>query len=96
MPKENTIGKKFTDIGILKTKDIPKYLKIFTRILLGKQIEPFIVSWNNSQGREIISEIHASLLKQDGKITGCQLIVKDITRAKKIRAANFKTFKICI
>jgi len=79
LPRKKTIGKKFTDIGILKIKDIP-----LTKIFRGKQIKPFIISWNDSQGREIIGEVYASLVKQYGKVTGCQLIIRDITEQKKL------------
>jgi PAS domain S-box-containing protein len=80
IPKEKILGKNFTEIGLLKPKDIPFYSKIFTKILQGKITEPFSVTWHNTQREKITGEVYATLLKQDGKVKGFQLVVRDITK----------------
>ena len=79
VPKEEILGKNFTEVGIIELKDIPFYKEIFTKILQGKVTKPFSASWHNRQGEKITGEVSATLLKQDGKIIGSQLRVRDIT-----------------
>jgi PAS domain S-box-containing protein/putative nucleotidyltransferase with HDIG domain len=79
IPKEKIQGKHFTKLGILKPGDIPRYIKVFADILRERITEPFEVSFYNRNGEERITEVYTSLLREDGKTTGVQLILRDIT-----------------
>jgi len=87
IPKEEILGKNFTEIALLEPKDIPFYKEIFTKILQGKITKPFNSTWHNGQGEKITGEVSATLLKQNGKVKGFQLIVRDITESKKAEEA---------
>lgn len=81
--KEELIQKHFTELPFLYKKDIPKFLKLFPSLLKGKVPKPFEVSWIRKDGQETDGEILISLMRQDGRITGVQVIARDITESKR-------------
>ncbi len=87
IPKEAIIGRNFTEIGLIEPKDIPYYKELFTKMLQGKITKPFNTSWHNGHGEKITGEVSATLLKQDGKVEGFQLIVSNITERKQMEQA---------
>jgi PAS domain S-box-containing protein/putative nucleotidyltransferase with HDIG domain len=91
--KEEIVGRNFTEIGLLESKDLPFYKEMFTRILQAETTKPFSTSWRNKQGEKITGEVSASLLKQDGKVSGFQLTVRDITEQLAAVENLQKSFK---
>jgi len=85
--KDEIVGKHFSKLGFLRIKDIPKYPKIFNSILRGKPIKPFEVTWRKKDGTPRLSEIHVSVMKEDGKTIGLQVFVRDITERKRAEEA---------
>ena len=79
-PREYFIGKHFTKLKIVDTREIPKYLGVFYQILKGDVTKPFVVRVNNFQtGEKRIAEVYTSLLYEDGKKKGIQAVSRDIT-----------------
>jgi PAS domain S-box-containing protein len=81
--RDAIIGKHFSKVGWLQMKDLPKYLQMFSSIIRGKVPEPFEVNYRYKDGEPHVGEAYVSLTKQNGKITGIQTIMRDITERKK-------------
>ena len=81
--KEDFIGKHFSKIPSARAKDIPKYLKMFAAVLLGKIPKPFEFMWIHKDGTEHWGDIRVSIMKRDGKAVGFQAIIRDITERKQ-------------
>jgi len=82
--KDEIVGKNFTRLKNFKVKDIPSYLNMFTRLMLGKNVKPITVTWKHKNGRLFTGNIRNSLIKKGKKITGVQVIITDITNRIKI------------
>ncbi|HKZ94715.1 MAG TPA: PAS domain S-box protein [Candidatus Bathyarchaeia archaeon] len=85
--KDDIIGKHFRKLGFLRTRDIPKYLTIFSSALMGKVPKPFEAVGQRMDGTPFLAEVLVSLLRKDGKITGVQAIARDITERKEAEKA---------
>lgn len=82
--KEEFTGKHLTKLPTLDKRDIPKYLKIFALILVGKKIKtPLEFTWIHKDGTRRLGEYYYSLIRSKGKIKGVQVIARDITEKKK-------------
>ena len=81
--KDEIIGKRFSDIGWLQMRDLPKYLKMFSSIIRGKVPEPFEISYRHKDGEPHVGEVYISLMKKNGKVIGIQSVMMDITERKK-------------
>ncbi|MDI6905519.1 MAG: PAS domain-containing protein [Candidatus Bathyarchaeia archaeon] len=81
--KDEIVGKHFSKIGLLRAKDLPKYVKAFSSIIRGKVPEPFEVRYRHKDGESHVGETYVSLLKKNGKTVGIQSIMMDITEIKK-------------
>lgn len=81
--KNDLLGKHFSKIGIIRVKDIPKYLRVFAAILRGKGTNLYEITVNDRDGISHIVESHISLIKKNNKISGVLAITRDITDRKK-------------
>ncbi len=81
-PKEDLIGHKFSDIGKYDMKEIATYLKIFHSIIRGKIVDPFEIDIRRKDKTVFTAEIRVGLLTQNGKKTGIQAIVRNISDKK--------------
>ncbi len=81
--KDEIVGKHFTRVPTLRFRDIPTYLKMFTSSLRGKVFTPYEFTWIRKDGTPRLGEVHAALMKKDGKRIGFQLIARDITDRKR-------------
>jgi len=81
--KENLIGKKSTEVGILTEKSKLIAFQKFIKRMDGFDIEPYEIEVIKKNGEMIIGEINASPVKHDGKIIGDMIIIRDITERKK-------------
>ena len=82
--KEVFIGKHFAKIPTLRMKDIPKYLQLFTSVLRKKELKPLELRWIHKDGTERLGEFRFSVMKSSGKISGIQVIARDITERKQM------------
>lgn len=82
--REDIVGKHFTKLKTLRAADIPGYINIFTRLILGKNIKPILLNWKHKNGRIFTGEVRTSLIKKNKKITGIQIIITNRTNLIKI------------
>jgi PAS domain S-box-containing protein len=81
--KDDIIGKNFVNLPTLRKRDIPKYIKLFASITRGKTPGPFEFEWVRKDGSIRIGDIRIGIIKKDGKITGIQAVIRDVTDRKK-------------
>jgi len=86
--REEMIGKNFAKMGFFKLGNLPKMLKILEEMVIGgKQMEKIEFTAQRKDGREVILEANAKILKKDGKMEGIIAIVRDITEQKRMENA---------
>ena len=85
--KDELLGKHFSKIGLLRVRDIPRYLKMLPSTIRGKIPKPFEVVYSRKDGSEAFGEVRMSLMKEENKIVGIQAIMRDITERKKAEEA---------
>jgi len=85
---EEVIGKNFAKLGVLKLKDTPKLVKLFSEIIRGKRA-PFTIELEakRKDGSPVTIEVNNTLVKKDGKAEGFVSIVRDITERKQAEEA---------
>jgi PAS domain S-box-containing protein/putative nucleotidyltransferase with HDIG domain len=87
------MGKHFSKLGIFKIKDAPQILEIFNEILEGKKIKPFNMTWYSNNGNEATGEIYPSIIAEDNKTMGIQIIIRDITHEVKAEKDLFESYR---
>lgn len=85
--KDELVGKHFSRAGVLRARDIPKYLKMLPFTVRGKVPKPFEVIWQHKNGTSRLGEVRVSLTREKGKIAGIQAIMRDITERKQVEEA---------
>ncbi len=85
------IGRKLSKIPMLQPKDVPKFEAVLEAVHDGRLQESFELKWSNSSGQINWSEVQASLITRLNKITGIQVILKDITERKLIERDLMKS-----
>jgi PAS domain S-box-containing protein len=81
---EEIVGKKFSDIGFLGIKNLPKKLSLFKDIISGKDIGLLELEIEHKDGRKIPVEASIRRIKKDGKTEGIVGIIRDISERKKV------------
>jgi len=82
--QDEFVGKHFSKMGPIRARDIPKYLKMLPSTLRGKVPKPFEITYHRKNGTLGFGEVHMSLMKEGGKATGIQAIMRDITERKRM------------
>ena len=77
--KDEIIGKHVSRLPTLNFKQLPNYLRIYKNILTGKQTKPFIFQWRHKNGQLRWGECRFTVQKKDGKKSGVQVNLRDIT-----------------
>jgi len=85
--KSEVIGKHFSRIGHIALRDVPRYIRAFNAVVRGEAVGPFRVTMCREDGTRRRVEIQVALLKKDGKTTGVQAFVTDITEREETQAA---------
>ena len=78
---EEMVGKNFANFLI--ESEIPKATKRFTEKLRGKKLDVLYLEAKKKNGSRVFIELNSSLVIQDGKASGTQGIIKDVTERKK-------------
>ena len=84
LSKDQVINKHFTKLSTLRKKDIPRYIKIFTSILIGKFRGPFEFIWVRRDGAIRTGEAHFRILRHAGGGESVLLNLSDITERKQL------------
>jgi len=92
--KEELIGKHISKIGVFRQNDILERLKSFSAVLDGREIESFETEIVCRDGSSFFVEVRPILLKKDGKKIGVLVILRDITKNKKINQILHRYEKI--
>ncbi|UCE17275.1 MAG: PAS domain-containing protein [Gemmatimonadota bacterium] len=82
--REEIVGRHFSEMGMFKAQDIPKYQEFINDILNGDNHYQHIeVNLIRKDGTERIVEAHFGLLKDGDRVTGFQVISHDITERRR-------------
>ncbi len=95
-PKE-LIGNNFTKICGVSPKDIPQFLKIFSKAIAGGKTGIFEACLKRKDGQVFYGEIRIGKIKEKNRITGLQVMVSDITQrvnAEKALNDSEKRFQL--
>ncbi len=82
-PKNELIGKPFTELGLLEKKDIPRNQAMFTSTLQDEAVEPLEINVIRKDGSSFFAEIRINPLKENGRTMGVQAITRDVTEQKQ-------------
>jgi PAS domain S-box-containing protein len=80
------IGKHISNLPILHTKDLPRYMKVLHSIQRGNKPRPIEFSWKHKDGTPRWGEAHISPVREGDRVTGVLGIIRDITERKNIEA----------
>lgn len=91
---EEIIGQNFRKLNIFNRRTIPSVLKIFTKVIQGKTIDPFEITVFSKEGKEYDVEVRISPIRKNGRYLGLQAMMQDITEKKKSekKITNLKDF----
>jgi PAS domain S-box-containing protein len=81
--EDELIGKHFTKLGTIRARDIPKYIKIFHSVILGKKCDPFEFMYIGKNGYRKWGQGRPKLIKVGGKRKEILLILRDVTQRKR-------------
>jgi len=82
-PRDKIAGRHFSKLPTLRVNDIPRYIKLFSSMIMGKIPEPLEFLWIHKDGTERWGEIYFCFLRRGRKKVGIQAILKDITERKR-------------
>ena len=80
---EELINKHFAKLGILPAKNLPKYLKLFTELIIKKENHTVELEWISHVGENRTAAAHCAPIIQNNKIKGLQILMKDTTAQKE-------------
>lgn len=80
--KDEIVGKHISKLGFLRARDIPRYLKLFSSIIRGKEPDIGEVIWHHKDGTPHRAEIRVKLL-EEGRTVGILVVTRDITARKR-------------
>ncbi|MBN1811170.1 MAG: PAS domain S-box protein [Anaerolineae bacterium] len=91
MPKEQIVGRPFTDLGLLREKDIPWQLATLSQLAKGEDAGPYELRIREGKNARWL-EVFPVALKKDGGVYALQIIARDITKRRwaeeKIKQRN--------
>jgi len=76
--KEELLGKKFKDVGILDEKSTNLAIENFNKRIDGKKVPPYEVNIITKNGDKIPAEINADVLFDNNRIYGDLVILRDL------------------
>ncbi len=81
--REELVDKHIAKIPAIQARDIPRFLKLFNSVARGKISQPIEFTWVHKDGTPRLGEARATLIRKEGRITGVQVIARDITERKQ-------------
>lgn len=81
--KDHIVGRHFSELDFLPSKNLPEYKKVFSQARRGKIVEPFEIVIIQKDGTILFADIRFSPLRQNGELVGFLAISRDITEQKK-------------
>jgi PAS domain S-box-containing protein len=92
--REELIGKHFTQLPTVLSRDIPRHISLFTSIVKGEMNKPFEFRWKTKNWVVRTGEIRTALIRKNGRVAGLQAIIRDNTEKKEQEAAQKIVYKI--
>jgi PAS domain S-box-containing protein len=83
LPLEEIIGKHLNKLGVLEEVPLPRYIKVFSRLISGRVVERLELKTKRSNGQTRWIEAFAQPIVNEGKIQAIQVIARDITERKR-------------
>ncbi len=84
---DEVLGQPFWRLGMLRPKDVPKYLRQFVSVIRGKPTPPLEVICTDKTGAPHTLECRLRLIRTDGRIVGLQVTSRDVTDRKQAERA---------
>jgi diguanylate cyclase (GGDEF)-like protein/PAS domain S-box-containing protein len=81
--EKEVVGKRFNLLKMFPPKSIATMLANFTKLISGKEVPPFDVEVYTKSGEKLITELHGSLLRKQGKVAGMVGIIRDISERRQ-------------
>jgi len=78
---EELLGKHFTRLGAVSSRDLPRLLNAFASVLTGKKAT-IDLCIKNKIGKEVYLECLGSITKIDGKLVGVLIVARDVTERR--------------
>lgn len=85
--REDIVNKHFTKLPTLRLKDIPRYIKMFNSIRRGKLPKSLEFKWIHKDETTHWGESHIGIIRKKRKISGLNVVLRDITQRKKAEEA---------
>ncbi|MBU7016172.1 MAG: PAS domain S-box protein [Theionarchaea archaeon] len=85
--EDEIVGKHFTEAPSLRAKDMHTYMQMFTSLLKGKFPKTMEFAWKHKNGTTRLGEAHISVMKKGKRVTGLQIIARDITERRRAEEA---------
>jgi PAS domain S-box-containing protein len=92
--KEELVGKHFSRLGSMESKEIHHSLKLFKALRSGKKVAPFEMQVRHKSGKPYWIEVHLSRTKAGGRVTGFQINTIDITKRKQAEKALIRNERV--
>ena len=83
--QDEILGKHFTKLGFIKAVDIHILVDLFKKVIIGKPIEPIEMRYISKTGREGWGIGYVVILKENGIVSGLQIITEEITARKQLQ-----------
>jgi PAS domain S-box-containing protein len=82
--RDEIVGQHVSQMPTLRLRDIPKHLGLFKALLEGKAAtSPIRFQWERKDGSQHWGEAFVSVMRKDGRISGLQAIVSDVTERRR-------------
>ncbi len=82
--KEEVVGSHISKLPFLRARDIPNYIKVFNSIWEGKVPAALEIPYVCKDGSSGFGEANFGVLKEDDKIVGLTVVVRDVTERKQL------------
>jgi len=84
---EEVIGRHFSQVGLLPPASLAKALQEFAFLVAGQIRPPVELEVVRKDGGRWIAECYPCLMREEGRITGLLVTIRDITEHKRVQTA---------
>jgi PAS domain S-box-containing protein len=89
---EELIGKGFTQLGLVRARDIPKLFLLFCEtVVRGMATEIVELELKHKDGRSVFVEVGTRFIRQSGKVTEIVNVFRDITERRRVKTHSGAT-----
>ena len=81
--RDELIGKKYNEINFIDRKVLFKIVKNFSKTVKGEPLDPIEMDVVDLDGKTHIVEVRILPIRENGKFSGTQVMMQDITERKK-------------